>query len=226
MDGARARRERLRQGVLRMALVGDTKLRILEHLRTRRACAGELSEVLSISKVAIHRHLDDLMREGLVRSSPEKCVGRGRPKMKFVAVDEQATYAQLCDDVFSHLKQLYGSDMVLEVLYGRNQKTVDELRPQLEGLELEEKLYRLTEYLTERGYQASYYRQGEHFYLEQGRCPKLALSAQHGELCQAELEMYQQLLGVKVVREERIASGGNCCRYRIEPASRSHSVSR
>lgn len=198
-------------------MVGETKLRILEHLRTNKACAGELSEFLGISKVATHRHLDDLMRDGLVRSSPEKCAGRGRPKMKFVAVDEQATYAKLCDDIFVHLKQLFGSDMLLQVLSGRNQKAIAELGPQLGGLDLEQKIYRLAEYLTEQGYQASYYREGDAFYLEQGRCPKLALSSEHPELCQAELDMYQQLLATKVMREERIAAGGNCCRYRIEP---------
>jgi predicted ArsR family transcriptional regulator len=39
---------------------------------------------------------------------------------------------------------------------------------------------------------------------------------EHGEFCQTELELYRRLLGVPIVREERIAAGGDCCRYRID----------
>jgi predicted ArsR family transcriptional regulator len=200
-----------------MALgMGETKLRILETLRSRSSCAGSLAESLGISKVAVHRHLEDLEREGLVRARLEKSEGRGRPKQVYQAVDEQAPYARMCADVLSHLKELFGQGLVLEVLNRRNNRLLEELAPHLEGLSLEQKLYRLAEFLTERGYQASFFCENGSWYLEQGRCPKLALSLEHSEFCQAELELYQKLLGVPVTREKRISAGGDCCRYRIE----------
>lgn len=200
-----------------MALgMGETKHRILERLRSKASCAHDLASNLGISKVAVHRHLEALEREGLVRSHTEKHEGRGRPKQVFVAVDEQAQYARMCDDILTHLRDLFGSEGVLGVLSRRNAKLLGELAPQLEGLPLEEKLARLSEFLSQQGYHAHHYQEGEFWYLEQKSCPKLALSSQHGELCLAELEMYQKLLGVPIVREERIAAGGKCCRYRIE----------
>jgi predicted ArsR family transcriptional regulator len=200
-----------------MALgMGETKLRILETLRSRSSCAGSLAESLGISKVAVHRHLEDLEREGLVRARLEKSEGRGRPKQVYQAVDEQAPYARMCADLLSHLKELFGQGLVLEVLNRRNNRLLEELAPHLEGLSLEQKLYRLAEFLTERGYQASFFCENGSWYLEQGRCPKLALSLEHSEFCQAELELYQKLLGVPVTREKRISAGGDCCRYRIE----------
>jgi len=200
-----------------MALgMGETKLRILETLRSRSSCAGSLAESLGISKVAVHRHLEDLEREGLVRARLEKSEGRGRPKQVYQAVDEQAPYARMCADVLSHLKELFGQGLVLEVLNRRNNRLLEELAPHLEGLSLEQKLYRLAEFLTERGYQASFFCENGSWYLEQRRCPKLALSLEHSEFCQAELELYQKLLGVPVTREKRISAGGDCCRYRIE----------
>jgi predicted ArsR family transcriptional regulator len=203
-----------------MALgMGETKLRILETLRSKSSCAGSLAESLGISKVAVHRHLEDLEREGLVRARLEKNEGRGRPRQVYQAVDEQAPYARMCADVLTHLKELFGAGLVLEVLTRRNNKLLEELAPHLEGLSLEQKLYRLAEFLTEQGYQASFYFENGAWYLEQGRCPKLALSMEHSEFCSAELEMYQKLLGVLVVREQRIAAGGDCCRYRIEGKS-------
>jgi len=202
-----------------MALgMGETKLRILETLRSRSSCAGSLAESLGISKVAVHRHLEDLEREGLVRARLEKSEGRGRPKQVYQAVDEQAPYARMCADVLSHLKELFGQGLVLEVLNRRNNRLLEELAPHLEGLSLEQKLYRLAEFLTERGYQASFFCENGSWYLEQRRCPKLALSLEHSEFCQAELELYQKLLGVPVTREKRISAGGDCCRYRIEAA--------
>lgn len=200
-----------------MALgMGETKLRILETLRSRSCCAGSLAESLGISKVAVHRHLEDLEREGLVRARLEKNEGRGRPKQIYQAVDEQAPYARMCADVLTHLKELFGEGLVLEVLTRRNNKLLEELSPHMEGLTLEQKIYRLAEFLTEQGYQASFYFENGAWYLEQGRCPKLALSMEHVEFCHAELDMYQKLLGVSVVRQERIAAGGDCCRYRID----------
>lgn len=200
-----------------MALgMGETKLRILETLRSKSCCAGSLAASLGISKVAVHRHLEDLEREGLVRAHLEKNEGRGRPKQVYQAVDEQAPYARMCADVLTHLKELFGIGLVLEVLTRRNNKLLEELIPHMEGLTLEQKIYRLAEFLTEQGYQARFYFESGACYLEQGRCPKLALSMEHSEFCSAELEMYKKLLGVPVVREERIAAGGDCCRYRIE----------
>lgn len=200
-----------------MALgMGETKQRILETLRSRSSCAGSLAESLGISKVAVHRHLEDLEREGLVRARLEKSEGRGRPRQVYQAVDEQAPYVRMCADVLTHLKELFGEGLVLEVLNRRNNKLLEELAPHLEGLSLEQKLYRLTEFLTEQGYQASFFYENGRWYLEQGRCPKLALSLEHSEFCQTELELYQKLLGVSVAREKRISAGGDCCRYRIE----------
>ncbi|PZA06602.1 MULTISPECIES: metalloregulator ArsR/SmtB family transcription factor [unclassified Meiothermus] len=198
-----------------MVGLGDTKLKILERLRTQAASVTDLADEMGISRVAVHKHLEDLMREGLVRARVEKCEGRGRPKQVFVAVDEQAGYVRLCDEVLVHLKELFGAGAVLQVLSRRNERLAETLAPRLAGLSLEDKLCVLAGYLTEQGYQARCYEENGHWYLEQGRCPKLALSSGHAELCQAELQLYERLLGVPVVREERIAAGGECCRYRI-----------
>ncbi len=199
-----------------MALgLGDTKLRILETLRSRSCCAGNLSDELGISRVAVHRHLEDLEREGLVRAKVVKTESRGRPKQVFEAVDEEAPYARMCGDILTHLKELFGAGAVIEVLSRRNEQLLEQLTPHLEGLDLEQKLYHLAEYLTEQGYQASIFFQDGHWFLQQDRCPKLALSKEHSEFCHTELELYQHLLEVPVLREERIAAGGKCCRYRI-----------
>ncbi|WP_258189581.1 helix-turn-helix transcriptional regulator, partial [Candidatus Hakubella thermalkaliphila] len=174
--------------------MGDTKLRILETWRSRSSCAGSLAESVVISKVAVHRHLEDLEREGLVRARLEKNEGRGRPKQVYQAVDEQAPYARMCAEVLTHLKELFGAGLVLEVLTKRNNRLLEELTTHMEGLTLEQKVFRLAEFLVEQGYQASFYFEKGAWYLEQASCPKMALSMEHSEFCQAEQQMYQKLL--------------------------------
>lgn len=198
-----------------MVGLGDTKLKILERLRQSEASVAVLVDELGISRVAIHRHLEDLSQDGLIRAKVAKCEGRGRPKQVYVAVDEQAPYAKLCTEVLAHLSDLFGSGAVLAVLSRRSNGVFEHLWPCMQSLNLEQRLHYLASYLTEQGYQARVYREGEQFYLEQGRCPKLALSSQFAEFCQSEIELYRALLQTEVVREERIASGGDCCRYRV-----------
>ncbi|MCL5964197.1 MAG: ArsR family transcriptional regulator [Deinococcus sp.] len=195
--------------------LGETKLRILERLRAREACTSELAMELGISRVAVHRHLEGLIHEGLVRSKQNKTTGRGRPRQVFLAVDEEAPYARMCGDVLSHIKALFGAGAVLSVLSSRNAQLQGELAPRLTQLPLEQRLAELADFLTEHGYQAQVYREGKDWYLVQERCPKLALALEHSEFCSSEIELYQQLLGLQVVREDRIAAGGDCCRYRI-----------
>lgn len=198
-----------------MTGLGETKLRILERLRQGVASVADLSHELQISRVAIHRHLEDLAHEGLIRARVEKCQGRGRPRQVFVAVDEQAPYARLCSEVLDHLRHLFGQEAILTVLSHRNADLYNALYPQLANRPLAERLELLAHHLTEEGYQARVVREGEGFVLEQGRCPRLALSSLFGEFCESETQLYQLLLEAPVIRENQIAQGSAVCRYRI-----------
>jgi len=55
--------------------------------------------------------------------------------------------------------------------------------------------------------------------LREHNCAILAVARSQWSACDAELEMFRDVLGVEVVRESHIASGDRCCSYRIvEPA--------
>jgi predicted ArsR family transcriptional regulator len=200
-----------------MTMVGQTKTRIVEMLRAKPCCAGLIAKTLGISKVAVHKHLEDLEHTGLVRARLEKAPGRGRPKQIYQAIDEQTPYATMCSEVLTHMRELLGSDTVLQVFSYRNQTLLRQLQPLMQGLNLEQKLCALVGFLNEQGYQAQFYSEDGQWYLQQDRCPKLALAMQHSEVCSSELELYQALLGVSVLRESRLAAAGDCCRYCIGP---------
>jgi len=195
-------------------LLEGTKEKVLELLRARPLTAKELAEALGLSRAAVGRHLQDLEARGLVRSEVRRCPSRGRPYRLYRAQDGESPYALLCGDILQGLERVLGEEGAVAFLAERNLRRLASLG--LEGLSLKEKLSRLAERLREEGYEAEVVEEGGHLYLCQRRCPKLALSREHEALCQGELLAYQELLGLPLVREERIAEGGSCCRYRVE----------
>jgi len=197
--------------------LGSTKQRILEHLRLRKASAAELADELGLSKVAIYRHLEDLKRDGLVRVSTRSGQGRGRPLRLFEAIDEPTAYARMCREMLEQIEELYGPGAGVRVLRARYKKELETWRKGFQGLALEERLERLADWLTERGYQAQTRKDATGLVLEQHRCPQLALARDFQILCLIETEFFSELLGVPLVREQTLASGDACCRYRIRP---------
>ncbi|GAA5335745.1 MULTISPECIES: helix-turn-helix transcriptional regulator [Thermus] len=195
-------------------LLEGTKERVLDLLRVRPRTAKEVAEALGISQVAARKHLEDLEARGLVRSEVRRCPGRGRPYRLYQAQDEGAPYAALCGDVLKGLEGALGKEGVVRLLLERNRKLFAPLN--LQGLPLKEKLERLAAFLRTQGYEAEVVEEEGRLYLCQHRCPKLALSREHEALCQSELLAYQELLGLPLLREERLAEGGSCCRYRVE----------
>ncbi|WP_022798285.1 helix-turn-helix transcriptional regulator [Thermus islandicus] len=195
-------------------LLEGTKERVLELLRARPLSAKEVADALGLSQVAARKHLQDLEARGLVRSEVKKCPSRGRPYRLYRAQDGESPYAALCGDVLRGLEEALGREGVVAFLRERNRSRLASLR--LQGLPLREKLERLAEALRQEGYEAEVVEEGGHLYLCQRRCPRLALSREHEALCEGELLAYEELLGLPLVREERIAEGGSCCRYRVE----------
>jgi predicted ArsR family transcriptional regulator len=51
--------------------------------------------------------------------------------------------------------------------------------------------------------------------LVERNCAIHRVAADHAAACQAELDLFREVLGASVVRETHIASGDRCCTYRI-----------
>ncbi len=192
-----------------------TKERILRRLRTRTASAAELARELGISKVAVYRHLNNLMRAGLVRVRSERRGARGRPLKLFEAIDEPTAYARMCRELLEQIEKLYGPGAGVRVLRARYKEQISAWKEAFAGLRVEERARRLVDWLTERGYAAVSRHEGGELVLEQHRCPHLALAHEYRELCQVELDFFGELLGVELTRESSLSAGDPCCRYRV-----------
>jgi predicted ArsR family transcriptional regulator len=197
-----------------------TKARLLELVkRLGSPTAQALAQELEISVPAARKHLCDLQEAGLVNSHIEKPCGRGRPQHVYLLSDRgestfPKSYATLCSDVLKHVEQLFGEGAVLQVLDARKAELYKRLSPMVQG-SVAQRLERLAQTLQEAGYAAEILHEDGAWYLVERNCPALKVAREYSQMCESELKLYTELLGVPVVRETRIACGAAECRYRI-----------
>ena len=211
---------------MNIALNDSPKGRVLYLLRgAGGGTAQDVADALGVTVPAARRHLGDLLEAGLIEARIERQSGRGRPQHIFaLTVSGEAVfpkrYAELCGDILQHVQSLYGDGAILEVLSARNVKLMELWRERVQGSSVAQKLECLVAVLNEIGYQASI-EIGEHgeLYLLEGNCPSLEVAKEFGQLCRAEGELYEQLLGAHVVRDSQISTGASVCRYRVLEAT-------
>ncbi len=197
-----------------------TKARLLELVKRHGApTAQALAQELEISLPAARKHLCDLQEAGLVSSRTEKPGGRGRPQHVYALSDRgestfPKSYASLCSDVLRHIEDLFGEGAVLQVLDARQAEMYGRLATGIQG-ELPERVQTLALKLREAGYAAEALQEDGVWYLVERNCPALKVAREYGQMCESELKLYSDLLGVPVVRESRIACGAAECRYRL-----------
>lgn len=190
-----------------------TRDQILTRLREAPAKISDLACALGISRVAVHRHLETLLAEGLVEAETCTCQGPGRPAQIFHAVTSEPEYARLCSVVLAQIRQSYGSagvSQIVEAGLGRLLEGLD-----LSGLSLADRVKALASFLRAKGYQAELEETPEAFYLRQHRCPALDITRENPEFCAGELCCYTRVLNAEVVQQSRIAAGDESCTYRI-----------
>lgn len=186
--------------------------------------ASALAECLGITHVAIRRHLTALERDGLVTSTLER-QPMGRPT-RLYSLTEQAEdlfpkkYGALSLEILDFLaEQENGLDLINGFFSRRRQDLIQRFGPHVDGpAEIGERVARLAEVQAASGYLASW-KSGDRpgtFYLLEHNCPVHTVSRKYEHACRHEMEFFKEVLGTQdVVREECIAKGGSCCRYRV-----------
>ena len=202
-------------------VLGASREGIVQQLRVRGSSgADELASALGVSKQCVRKHLDVLEREGYVEHAPERG-DRGRPAHVFRLTTKAEELFPRRYDLFARslLKQVgevWGERGLNTVFCGCATEMVAGLKPQLEGLNFDARIRRLTELLRETGYEAEAERLDDGSYLlTEWNCPQAELAREYRQLCDQELVVYRELLATEVFRESRIAGGASRCAYRV-----------
>jgi len=200
---------------------GETRAQILTLLRRRgRLTAAELSEELGIGAVGVRQHLALLDRDGLVRTAGVRR-GVGRPSHLYTLTEIAEArfpkrYDRLVMDALAFVEAQGGDQAIDQLFAARRAQLAQQLTPRLAGKGRAEQVFELAAILTEQGYMCEWEQlPAGGFALIEHNCPVDCVARDYHQACNHELTLYQDLLGIPLVREETISEGGSCCRYRI-----------
>ncbi|WP_394347278.1 helix-turn-helix transcriptional regulator [Streptomonospora litoralis] len=190
--------------------------------------AATLGERLGLTPAAIRRHLDNLMSEGMVEARDSRTRGRrgrGRPARLFAITEAGRDafvhgYDDLAASALRFLAEKAGSQAVAEFARRQVADLERRYRPMLAAAPPQQRIRLLAEALSNDGYAASAGEApapGGGDQLCQHHCPVAHVATEFPELCEAEVEVFERLLGTPVRRLATIAHGDGVCTTHVTP---------
>lgn len=175
--------------------------------------AAAVAKRLELSATAVRRHLDQLLEQGFVASGdrvpfgPEPTRGRGRPARVFSLTQEgreafHQSYDDLARGALRYLSNTHGAEAVAE--FGRARVT--------QGLPDVRSADDLAAALSAQGYAVTVEPgPGGGVQICQHHCPVGHVAQEFPQLCEAEAEVFSELLDTHVMRLATIARGDAVC---------------
>jgi predicted ArsR family transcriptional regulator len=186
----------------------------------------QLAATLGASRTGVLQQLRALEAANLVTRQTVKH-GVGRPRHVYdVTPDAQdlfpSTYDALASGLLAAIGAVGGDELLEEVFQARRRQMGAKVREQLAvrvpaDAPLCEKVRELADLQAGQGYLAeSLIGDDGVIRLREHNCAIYHVARGTPAACEAELELFREVLGADVVRETHIASGDRCCSYRIE----------
>ena len=211
----------------RIELRHNTVVKI-DELSTRNAVARSVLENgpstavvigdrLGLTPAGVRRHLDLLIADGILEArEPHAALirGRGRPSKVFVMTDKgrekfEHSYDDLAVAALKFISSKSGTHIVGEFAHARAEEIGRKAKAAL--AHSKDKNEALATFLTEEGYATTVHSRGLGEELCQHHCPIAHVAAEFPQLCEAETELFSQLLGTHVQRLATIAHGDGVC---------------
>ncbi len=188
--------------------------------------AADLASRLGLTPAAVRRHLDLLAENGSIEEGEPTGAGgrgRGRPARAYIIsaaghAGMESDYAELAASALRFLAEHAGADAVDEFAREHSAKFESRYAAQLAaaGADVAARAQTLATVLNADGFAASI-RPVEvnmtmaGIQLCQGHCPIQHVATEFTAFCDAEAEVFSQLLGVRVQRQTTLAHGEHAC---------------
>jgi predicted ArsR family transcriptional regulator len=185
----------------------------------------QLATRLGASRTGVLQQLRALEAARLVSRQTVRH-GVGRPRHLYdVTLDAQqlfpSNYDGLAAGLLAAIEAIGGDDLLEQVFVARRRQLGERVRQDLtDRLPVEapliDRVRELAVIQSSNGYlaNASMNTDGS-ILLEEHNCAIYHVAAGSPAACQAELELFREVLGADVTRSQHIASGDRCCSYRI-----------
>jgi predicted ArsR family transcriptional regulator len=186
----------------------------------------QLAERLGASRTGVLQQLRALEAANLVNRQTVRH-GVGRPRHLYdVTADAQdlfpSNYDALAAGLLAAIEAVGGDDLLDQVFAARRRQLGDRVRERMAdrigpNAPLADRVRELAVIQADHGYLAeSVLGADGTIRLREHNCAIYHIAEGSPAACQAELELFSEVLGADVVREQHIASGDRCCSYRIE----------
>jgi len=182
-----------------------------------------------VSRTGVLQQLHALETAGLVSRQAVRH-GVGRPRHVYDVTDAAqdlfpTNYDGLASGLLAAIRAIGGEELVDGVFDERRRITRDRIRQRMAdrlspGAPLVDRARELAVIQDEQGYLAETVVSADGVIrLVERNCAIHRVAADNGVACQAELDLFREILGPDVQRESHIAAGDRCCTYRIGSAS-------
>ena len=200
---------------------------ILERLRREGpASPDQLAVAIGASRTGVLQQLRALEETHFVSRQTVRH-GVGRPRHLYdVTADAQelfpSNYDALAEGLLAAIGAVGGDALVEQVFQARRRQIGARVRRELDervgpDAPLIDRVRALAVLQDEQGYLAdAVIDQDGTIRLREHNCAILDVARGQRSACDAELDLFREVLGADVVRDTHIASGDRCCSYRIE----------
>ncbi|MBB3039877.1 helix-turn-helix transcriptional regulator [Hoyosella altamirensis] len=197
---------------------GHTRAEVVRLLLERGPItASAISSRLGLSAAGVRRHLDVLIDNGYAEIAPPRVLrdrGRGRPAKQYMLSAAgrdhlQHAYDDLATAAMRELREIGGEQALERFADRRVRSIVGSVQRDPESVERTAE--RVADALTAAGYAASTRRVGLGVEICQHHCPVSHVAAQFPQLCEAEEQVFAEVLGTHVQRLATIANGDCAC---------------
>jgi predicted ArsR family transcriptional regulator len=198
-----------------------TREKIILLLKKRGPMAiDDLSSELSITSMGIRQHLLSLERRGLIEYLTKR-QGIGRPAFLYKLTEKAdelfpKEYDKFILNLFRDIEKNDGRDKIDEIFKWRKNRIIKDVRETLSNKKtLQDRMYGLKDILEAEGYFAELTDANNHFTLKLFNCPIFKLASEYKEACRYDLQMFREIIGKELAREECIIDGHISCTYTI-----------
>jgi len=207
--------------------MSGTRDRILHLLKTKGPQgAAELARRLQITSMAVRQHLAALEERRLVAFDEERR-GVGRPRRIWRLAPEAIdrfpdSHGELAVGMLEAMRRTFGDEGLERLVAERSRAQLRAYGGRMPEGPVAKRVQALAAIRSEEGYMAEWSRERDGtLLLVENHCPICAAARACQGLCAGELQLFRELLGVPVEREEHILAGARRCTYRIRPKGRS-----
>lgn len=202
----------------------NTHQAVLHHLkRHNEMTVAELCDALSITSMAVRRHLVGLQKDGLIEGRLVR-QSRGRPTYRYrLTPKAEALFPSglptMAFDLLDAVFESKGHKGVMELLTMRDEWLEKKHKARIEKLPMEERVQQVVKLYSENGFMSDWERLPDgNFFIYQKHCAIHHLATQYRQLCVLEPKLMERLLGCKVTREKFMLKDDPVCGYLVHAA--------